>query len=191
MFNNNLLNKIISPFHAIDLLKIEQNSWTEGQAKICYVGLGAIGMEIGNKLSGYCKIPIQKLNPHSYNGYLFSLFFSSWQDILDKHLDKQDLVVIVSDIEAPLFLELRKFIISRASSLWTICMISDTAKDDILGMHYAPNEILRINQGSIFPYRDVESFLESIMAMYHVQNSYKNNKDRNRIFVEAMEDLGI
>lgn len=191
IFHDTLVNTILPPLHTIGLLNIDWNDWPAEQIKICYLGLGSTGMEIGNNLSEYFGTPLQKVNLRQDSWLPFSFNRNSWQNIIEKNLEKQSMAVIVSDIDDPIFFELRKLVISRTPYLWTICMASKTDEKDISDLHYEPNEILRIVRATSFPYKEPENFIQSILAIYMVQHSYKHDKDFYNICTKAMEELGI
>ncbi|MDD5344608.1 MAG: hypothetical protein PHW12_09330 [Smithella sp.] len=189
-FNDTLLNKILSPLHSIGVLDIDRNDWPEEQINICYLGLGSTGMEIGNNLSEYFGTTLQKVNLRQDNWRPFSFSLNSLKDKLEASLQKQSMAVLVSDIDDPIFFDLRKCVISSVPFLWTICMASKTDEKDIFDLHYEPNEILRIARGSSFPYQDTGNFVQSILAIYQVQASLKHNDDFQDIWMEALKDLG-
>lgn len=189
--NDSILNKILPPLHTIGAIKIDRNDWPEEQINICYLGLGSTGMEIGSRLSAYLGTPLQKVNLCQDNCLPFSFSHNSWKDKLEKHIGKKSMTVLVSDVDVPIFFELRQFVISRTPCIWTICMVSEAAEKDIYDLHYAPNEIMRISRSTSFPYQDIENFIQSILAIYMVQHSYRHNNDFSNIYAEALDGLGI
>ena len=190
-FNSNLLSKIPTLSRNLDILKMDLHRWQEEPINVCYLGSGSTGMEIGNKLSEYFGTPLQKVNLRQGNWRPFSFSINSWKDTVETNMQKQSMAVLVSDIDDPIFFDLRQFVISRAPYLWTICMASKTDEKDIFDLHYEPNEILRVARGSSFPYQDTGNFVKSILAIYQVQNSYRHNKEFYNICSEALEDLGM
>lgn len=187
--NDSILNNISPPLHTIGALKIEWNEWPVGQVNICYLGLGSTGMEIGSKLSGHCETPMQKVNFHQGNRPPFSSIHNSWKDKLEKHMGKQNMTVVIGDIDDPVFLQLRQFVISRTPRIWTICMVSKKTEKNYFNLSDPPNEVMRILHRGTFPYQDIEKFIQAIIAIYMVRNSYRPNYDFYNIYSEALNIL--
>jgi hypothetical protein len=101
------------------------------------------------------------------------------------------MTILVSDMDVPIFFQLRQFVISHTPFIWTICMVSEAAEKDIFDLHYSPNEIMRLSRSKLFPYQDIEDFIQSILAIYMVQYSYTHNNDFYNIYAEALDGLGL
>ncbi|HQB28402.1 MAG TPA: hypothetical protein PLO29_05580 [Paludibacter sp.] len=110
-------------------------------------------------------------------GSLFSCASDFCFTMLERPLEKQGMVVLVSDINDPLFFDLRNYVIAHSCGIWTKCMVPETADKLIYDRHYVPNEILRIIRGLSFPYKDTGSFIQSILAIFMVQYSHKHDED--------------
>lgn len=189
--NDSILNNILPPLHTIGALKIDRNDWPEEQISICYLGLGSTGMEIGSRVSAYLGKPLQKVNFRQGNCLPLSFSHNSWEKKLQKQMGNQSMTVLVSDIDIPIFFQLRQFVIARTPCIWTICMVSETAENDVYDLHYASNEILRISRSTTFPYKNMENFVQSILAIYMVEHRYRHNNQFPENYAEALSLLEI
>jgi hypothetical protein len=191
LFSDPLVKKWMSPGHNLGCFKFDRKVCQEEQINVCYLGVGRTGMGIGEKLSAHVGANIQfaklfedNVRPSPFND-------DSSRQMLEKNLHRQDILVLVGKVDDPVFLSMRQFVIPRTPYLWTIGIAPDAAETVSPALHYVPNEILRIARGSSFPYRDPESFIQSIFAVYLVQHQYIHNDDYNVICSEALEDLGL
>ena len=191
LFSDPLVKKWMSPGHNLGCFKFDRKVCQEEQINVCYLGVGRTGMGIGEQLSAHVGANIQfaklfedDVRPSPFND-------DSSRQMLETHLQKQDIIVLVGKVDDPVFLSMRQFVIPRTSYLWTIGIAPDTAETVSPALHHVPTEILRIARGSSFPYRDPESFIQSIFAVYLVQHQYIHNDDYNVICAEALQDLGL
>lgn len=191
VLNIDIIQATIPPSHTIGVLPMDLHDPEEGSINMCYLGVGKTGLKIGNMLSKHVGEVIQTTAIYRDGGSLFSCARNARFTMLERPLEKQGIVVLVSDINDPLFFDLRNYAIARSCCIWTICMVPETADKFFFDMHYAPNEILRIVRGPSFPYQDTGSFIQSILAIYKVQYSQRHDEDFANISTAAMEDLGL
>lgn len=189
--NIDIIHTMTLPSHTIGVLQMDLHEPEEEKINICYFGVGKTGLEIGNKLSKHVGESIQSIEIYRHGGRRFSCASNVLFKMFERLLEKQGIVVLVSDISNPLFFDLRNYAIARSCCIWTICMVSETADKLISDMHYAPNEILRINRGALFPYQDMKCFIQSIQAVNMVYFRHRHQVDFIDISMTALDDLGL
>ena len=186
-----LVNKLFTSPDHLTSLRLDLDKYNEEPVAISYLGIGHSGMKVGKDLSAYLGICVQAEILEKEHWLPFSFSKGSWQATLDRHLEQQNMVVLVSDVSASMFFDVRQYVLSKTPCLWTICMVAENAQRRISKLHYAPSEIMRIVRGQSFPYQNQESFIQSILAIYTVQHKYSHGADFDSISMEAMDDLGL
>lgn len=191
LFSDPLVNKWMSTEHDLGRLKFDRKIDKDEQIRVCYLGVGRIGMEIGEKLSRHVEAGIHfvKLSGHDVRQLPFNDGLQ--RQMPDMYLENQDIIVLVGNVKDPPFLELRRHVIPRAPYIWTIGIVPENDNTNTCALHHVSNEILRIARGSSFPYRDMESFMQSIFAVYLVQHRYIHLEDYYNICQEAFDDFGF
>jgi hypothetical protein len=191
LFSDPLVKKWMSPGHNLGCFNFGCKVCQEEQINVCYLGVGRTGMGGGEKLSAYVGANIQFAKLFENDVWTSPLNDESWLQMLEIHLQKQDIVVLVGKVDDPAFSDLRQFVIPRVPYLWTIGILSETFEMDRLDFHHEPKEILRLVSSSSSVFKNAESFIQSIIAIYLVQHKYIHDDDFRNICMEAFCELGI
>jgi hypothetical protein len=191
LLSNPLIKKWISSEHKLECFKFDHKADQDKQIKVCFLGVGHTGTWVGEKLAKHVGVNIQfaQLSGNDVRPSLINR--SLWQQILEKNINDQDITVLVGNVDDPVFLGIRQFLISRVSCLWTIGILSEDLEMDTLALNYDSKEIMRLVRHSSSIFHDMENLMQSIFAIYLVQHKYIYDEDYQEICREAFEEFGL
>jgi hypothetical protein len=158
------------PAHTMYSVSMGRQS-DEDHIKAAYLGIGPIGLEVGQGMSRFLEIELQRFPGADQGNLLVKLLGGPSIRDVESHLREKDIVAIVGSLDDRGLDYARDLALDKAQFIWTIVVCPPGPDDDVIGITPKPNEVVRVLRHSRYPLDHPEIFTRMIHDIWLFHNT--------------------